>query len=200
MPEFDLSDTHAAAFCPACGAGYTAGRTSCADCDRELLPRSEVEARLAAADEALESPIATILDETELDESAVRPRDFDLSDPDAVAFCPSCGSGYRAGATRCTDCDSELVPRSWVEARANERDLEGESDEGPVPLSEIENSYRAHVLGSLLNDERIWFATETSRWGAVRFLVLTRDLDAAREVLSDVEQLPDSPPEIPDEG
>jgi hypothetical protein len=167
LPEFDLSDDHAAAFCPACGAGYTAGRARCADCDRELLSRAEVEAKLAEAGDALEEPSP---DEPELDETAGEPPEFDLSDPDAVAFCPSCGSGYRAGTIRCWDCDSELVPRSSVEARANQPHLERESDE-PVPLSDLTNSYRAHVLGSLLNDEGIWFATETSTWGAVRFLV-----------------------------
>ncbi len=192
LPEFDLSDVHAAAFCPTCGAGYTAGRERCADCDEELLPRSEVEAKLAAAGENLESSIP---DEIESRETAVEPPEFDLSDPDAVAFCPSCGSGYRAGASRCTDCDSELVPRSWAETRAGERRV----DDAPVPLADIESSYRAHVLGSLLNDEGVWFANETSSSGAARFLVHPRDLDVARDVLSDLEQLPDTPPEIPDE-
>jgi hypothetical protein len=196
LPEFDLSDTHAAGYCPVCGAGYTAGPTHCADCDRELLSRSEVEAKLAEADEGHESPGSG---ELESDEPARKPPDFDLSDPDAAAFCPSCGSAYRAGTARCTDCDCELVPRSWVEARANEPDLEHERNEAPVPLADIENSYRAHVLGSLLNDEGIRFGTETSSWGAVRFLVFARDLDVAREVLSDLDQLTDTPPETPEE-
>lgn len=40
---------------------------------------------------------------------------FDLSDPDAISFCPSCGAGYTARVVQCTDCNEELVPRSRVE-------------------------------------------------------------------------------------
>jgi hypothetical protein len=190
-PEFDLSDGNAAAFCPACGAGYTAGRERCADCDQELLPRSEVEAMLAAAGEDLEESIP---EEPAFGDGAGPPPEFDLSDPDAAFFCPSCGSGYRAGASRCTDCDTGLVPRSSAEARASERGV----DDSAVPLADIESSYRAHVLGSLLNDEGIWFATETPGRGAVRFHVRPGDLHLAQDVLSDLDQMPDTPDEIPD--
>jgi hypothetical protein len=85
------------------------------------------------------------------------------------------------------------VPRSSAESRASESEV----DDSPVPLADIESSYRAHVLGSLLNDEGVWFATEASRPGAVRFHVRARDLDLARDVLSDLDQLPDTPPEMP---
>jgi hypothetical protein len=191
LPEFDLSDGHAAAFCPACGAGYTAGRERCADCDQELLPRSEVEAMLAAAGEGLEESTP---EEPAFGDTAGPPPEFDLSDPDAVLFCPSCGSGYRAGSSRCSDCDTGLVPRSSAETRASE----GEVNDSPVPLADIEGAYRAHVLGSLLNDEGIWFATEASGAGAVRFHVRAGDLHLAQDVLSDLDQMPDTPPEIPD--
>jgi hypothetical protein len=46
------------------------------------------------------------------------PPDFDLSDPDAVAYCPSCGSGYTARARRCEPCDVALVPRVEIAAAA----------------------------------------------------------------------------------
>ncbi len=191
LPEFDLSDGNAAGFCPACGAGYTAGPDRCADCGEELLSRVEVEAKLAVAGEDLESSIP---DEPESGEASGGSPEFDLSDPDAVVFCPSCGSGYRAGAARCSDCDTELMSRSWVEARASERAVA----DSPVPLADIESAYRAHVLGSLLNDEGIWFATETPGRGAVRFHVRARDLPRAQDVLSDLDQMPDTPPETPD--
>jgi len=35
LPEFDLTDGNAAAFCPACGAGYTAALERCADCAKD---------------------------------------------------------------------------------------------------------------------------------------------------------------------
>jgi hypothetical protein len=190
LPDFDLSDDSAAAFCPACGAGYTAGRNRCADCDEELLSRSEVESMLAAAGGEAEPSIP---DEPEPVAGAGEPPEFDLSDPDAVAFCPSCGSGYRAGVALCSDCDSDLRPRAWAEARASE----GPVDDSLVPLADLQDSYRAHVLGSLLNDEGVWFATEASSPGVVRFHVRARDLDLARDVLSDLDQLPETLPEIP---
>jgi hypothetical protein len=113
--------------------------------------------------------------------------EFDLSDPDASVYCPSCGSGFRAGATRCADCDRDLVPRSWVEARAREPAGEHESIDAPVKLADVENPFKADVLGSILNQEGIWFATQPTGWAAIRFVVRSRDLDAARQILSDLD-------------
>ncbi len=196
LPEFDLSDTDAAAFCPACGAGYTAGHLRCVDCNDELLPRSQIEAKIAAS-EAVEtqSPEAP-----ELEETTGGLPEFDLSDPDAVAFCPSCGSGYRAGPLRCADCDRELLPRSWVEARTIGPAFEPTGADTPLLLADVENSFKAHLLGSVLHDEGIWFASEPSAWGAVRFLVLPRDLEPARRVLSDLDEIQKTPLELPDES
>lgn len=50
----------------------------------------------------------------------MKPVRFDFSDPDAAAFCPSCGAGYAPGATCCLDCDSALVPRSEIEAQGGQ--------------------------------------------------------------------------------
>jgi hypothetical protein len=197
QPEFDLSDTHAEAFCPACGAGYTAGHSRCADCDQELLPRSQIEAKLAATGEAVELPSP---EAPELEDTAGRLPEFDLSDPDAKAFCPSCGSGYRTGPVRCVDCDRELLPRAWVEARTIGPAIEPDSVDAPVLLVDVENSFKAHLLGSALHDEGIWFASEPSAWGAVRFLVLPRDLDLARQMLSDLDEIQKTPLELPDES
>lgn len=198
LPEFDLSDTHAAAFCPACGAGYAAGHSRCADCDQELLPRSQIEAKLATTGEPVQLPSA---EAPELAETAVRLPEFDLSDPDAVAYCPSCGSGYRAAAlVRCADCDRELLPRSWVEARAKAPALEPTGVDAAVVLADVGNSFKAHLLSSALHDEDIWFLSEPSAWGALRFLVLPRDLDLARELLSDIDEIQETPLELPDES
>ena len=39
---------------------------------------------------------------------------FDLSDPDAAAFCPSCGAGYTSQVQDCSDCGVALVPKSQI--------------------------------------------------------------------------------------
>ena len=44
------------------------------------------------------------------------PPDFDLSDPDAVGYCPACGYGYTARASRCKSCDVALISRAEAEA------------------------------------------------------------------------------------
>lgn len=194
-PVFDLSDPDAAAFCPACGAGYTAGRSRCADCDEELIPRSQIEAKLAATGEDVESQST---EEPELQETGSIP-EFDLSDPDAVAYCPSCGSGYRVGPVRCVDCDRELLPRSSVEAGAIGPAIETNGAEAPVLLADVENSFKAHLLGSALSEEGVWFASEPSAWGAVQFSVLPRDLAFARQVLSDLDEMQKTPLDSPEE-
>ncbi|HXV65405.1 MAG TPA: hypothetical protein VEK15_32215 [Vicinamibacteria bacterium] len=182
-PSFDLSDPDAVAYCPACGAGYGRNADRCVECDMELLPRAEVEKRVArdqpqkelgttislctlanaeawllAAElkqagipfftkehgilginfagvklpavefvvpmEKVEGARRVLSDIEEREELPVdeddivepngRPR-FDLSDPDAVAYCPACGAGYGHNGDRCVDCDMELLPRAEVE-------------------------------------------------------------------------------------
>jgi hypothetical protein len=186
--EFDLSDPDAAMFCPACGAGYTAGRSRCADCDRELLGRSEIEKRLRAVEP---EPEPSTEEEPSPEEPPSQLPEFDLSDCDAMSFCPACGSGYRAGPATCSDCGTELKPRSWVEARL---ELGSEESLDSVRLADIENSFKADVLGSALRDLGIRFVTQPTGWAAVRFLVPLRELDLARQVLADVDEMEESPP------
>jgi hypothetical protein len=183
LPEFDLSDEDAAMFCLACGAGYTAGRTRCADCDRDLVARSELEEFRKAVQEETEPSIE---EAPPSDEPIAMLPEFDLSDPDAISFCPACGSGYRAGPSTCSDCGTELRPRAWVEAR-----LERGSEPTPdyVPLADIESSFKADVLGPALSDEGIRFVTEPTGWGPVRFLVPRLDLDYARQVLAEIDRI-----------
>ncbi len=189
--EFDLTDAAAAAFCPACGAGYGAGPTRCADCGRELISRSEIEAILAPAG-ADEEPETR--DEPPLEESAFSSPEFDLSDPDAVSFCPRCGCGYRAGPLVCVDCDAELRPRSWVETRT---ELESGVSIDEVFLVDIESSFQADVLRSALRDQDVLFVIRPTASHALRFLVRPVDLDLARQVLADVDEIP--PLELPEE-
>ncbi len=179
IADFDLSDADAAAFCPACGAGFTAGRSRCEDCAVDLLPRSEIE----AARETSEQPIAPKL--TFHQPIDICP-EFDLSDPDAVAFCPSCGSGYRAGPLVCVDCETALRPRSWVETRP---ELVYDPAVDPVILADVENAFRADVLDSALHDQGIWFVTQPTGSRALRFLVRPFDLDLARQVLADIDEI-----------
>ena len=195
-PEFDLSDADAEAFCPACGAGYTSRRSRCADCDQELLPRSEIETMLAGVDEPEKTPRP---EEPAPEGTAGATPEFDLSDPDAVAFCPACGSGFRAGPLRCGDCDRELVPRSFAEAPTSRAAPESTHPDHRVFLADVGNSFKANLLASVLSDEGIRFATEPSPWGAIRFLVLPRDLDAARNLVSDMDENAGTL-ELPDEG
>ena len=92
--------------------------------------------------------------------------DFDLSDPDAVAFCPSCGAGYTAGATECVDCQVEL----WSPARVkeelqhrteNELDVSGDAaatvdNTTPVLLCSIYDPLEAGEVERELSEARIW--------------------------------------------
>jgi len=66
------------------------------------------------------------------------PPEFDLSDPDAVAYCPSCGSGYTARARRCEPCEVALVPRAEIAAAA-----------GPAPEPVAEASDAAEETRAL---------------------------------------------------
>jgi hypothetical protein len=182
LPEFDLSDPDAAMFCPGCAAGYTARVSRCADCDRELIPRSEIEELLAAAADR-EEP-ASLTGPAAIEEPPLPLPEFDLSDPDAVAFCPGCGAGYRAGPLVCTDCGTDLRPRSWVESNPGASEEPGAD---PVALADVDNLFRAHVLASALRDQEIWFLTQPAGSG-FRFLVSSSGLDLARQILSDIDE------------
>jgi hypothetical protein len=134
---------------------------------------------------------------------------YDLSDPDAVFFCPSCGSGYTAQATRCADCDEQLVSRTWVEAHPHEEQAhEGYAVEVPLPgrlqhevadpgstvvLCRIDDRLKASFLESLLNEAEILFYTKEghiqsgllsrSMAGIFDFFVTERDLHRALELV-----------------
>jgi hypothetical protein len=102
-----------------------------------------------------------------------------------VAFCPTCGSGYRAGPLVCADCQTELRPRSWVETNLG---LEDDSGVEPVVLADVENTFQAQVLASALRDSTIRFATQPLAPAVLRFLVHPVDIESARQVLSDIDE------------
>jgi hypothetical protein len=44
-------------------------------------------------------------------------RDFDLSDPDAAAYCPSCGAAYTSEGGTCADCGVAVIPRAQISSK-----------------------------------------------------------------------------------
>lgn len=81
---------------------------------------------------------------------------YDLSDPDALFFCPTCGSGYTAKATRCVDCDELLVPRSWVESQMHEQSQQHDTGEA-VRLCRVVDRFEANFLKEELDTAGIPF-------------------------------------------
>lgn len=131
------------------------------------------------------------------------PPEYDLTDPDAVAFCTSCGSGYTARATRCAPCDAALVPRGEIEAsvRAAPNDTEPDADdEETVTLCRLHEPVKANLLESALEQAGVpcWV-----RWGPLdpidlvgsrqlmEFRVPERYIEEARRILKEIE---DGPP------
>ncbi len=125
--------------------------------------------------------------------------DFDLSDPDAVSFCPSCGAGYTARAARCTDCDESLLPRSWAEARLREV----ESDrQATAPLCRLDDRLKAAWLESQLEEARIQFFVRelgpqqgllaSGLGGLLEFVVSQEDIERAGELLLGLDEIGES--------
>jgi hypothetical protein len=121
---------------------------------------------------------------------------FDLADPDAVSFCPTCGAGYTAKATRCRDCDEELVPRSWIEAKLFEEEMK--ADSGPtVSLCRVDDRLKAGLLESALEEAGIEFYSkeigvrhglmDRGLAGRLEYYVLGSDLERAKKLLIELE-------------
>ena len=120
---------------------------------------------------------------------------FDLSDPDAVAFCPSCGAGYTAGTARCLPCGADLVSRADAEAR--ERATAGDEEAiSAVSLCRTPDRAEAALLESDLTRAGIRFFTRElgiqplsfeGLPGLIEFVVAADDLEPAREILRRVE-------------
>ena len=124
---------------------------------------------------------------------------FDLSDPDAVSFCPSCGSGYTARAARCTDCGENLISRSRAEAQMQEA-VDASDIRATVPLCRLEDRLKASLLESGLEEAQVKFFVRelgvqpglASRGlgGLFEFVVSEEDLDRAEQILSRLDELP----------
>jgi hypothetical protein len=130
------------------------------------------------------------------------PPDFDLNDPDAVAYCPSCGSGYTASVTRCAPCGVVVVPRYHIEATTRFRhQIETGTDEAEATLllCELDEPVKANLLALELDRAGVpyWMRPTpldpffiTGAPHLFEFRVLARYLAEARQVLQRVESYP----------
>jgi hypothetical protein len=133
---------------------------------------------------------------------------FDLSDPDAVSFCPSCGAGYTARVVRCNDCDEDLVPRSRIEYELLQKETGGDDIGATVPLCQVENRLKAGLLESALEEAGIRFFVKElgiqpgllnrGLAGRFEFVVAEQDLDRAKATVAGIEELEETVP--PDDG
>ncbi len=130
--------------------------------------------------------------------------EFDLSDPDAVAFCPSCGSGYTARATRCEPCDVALIPRAQAETASTEAppsDIdEAAADEATVSLCQLVDPAKANLLGLELEQAGVPYWVRMTPLdpfglpGFTEFRVPERYIDEARDGLRRIEEYPSGGP------
>jgi hypothetical protein len=129
-------------------------------------------------------------------------------------FCPRCGAEYRAGFTRCSDCDLELVderpgehPDKHLDEPLDERPAENPSDDGKpsqlVVVGTSHSEFEARVAESALadagieavvrNDDAGGFYPFLSFTQGVQLLVRAEDAKEAREILSDTTPDPEPP-------
>jgi hypothetical protein len=131
---------------------------------------------------------------------------YDFADPEAVAYCPECGLGFRITEGRCGDCDAMLISRAQaLEAWRLSPPLD--TNERSVFLRATVTLVDTELVRARLESAGIGFATgDMSRqvWGPllgtdgeVRFFVEERDLARALEALADV-KLSESPEAGPD--
>ncbi len=122
-------------------------------------------------------------------------------------ICPNCGSEYRPGFTRCSDCDVDLVEPSPPQEEPPQIDL--------VKIFEAGNPAVVPVVESLLTDAGIEFMTQSEPiqhlfgWGTfgsnlnfvigpVYFLVRSEDAAEAREIVAHLEDPTPPYPSDPD--
>ncbi len=123
-------------------------------------------------------------------------------------ICPKCGSEYRDGFTRCSDCDVDLVAPPPPPPPDDRAGIE------LVKVWEGGNPALVPVIESLLDDAGIEYSTTSENlqdlfaWGRVgggfnyaigpiMFYVRAEDEQDARAIIAGLAQAP--PPELPDE-
>jgi Putative prokaryotic signal transducing protein len=97
-------------------------------------------------------------------------------------FCPNCRSEYRAGFTRCSDCDVALVAELPAEEEPEFVDL--------VEVLSTADVGQISLIKSILEAEEIPYLPQCENFNlgrniAVRFLVPRDYLAQAREILVD---------------
>jgi hypothetical protein len=107
-------------------------------------------------------------------------------------ICPECGSEYREGFTRCSDCDVDLVEPTAAGPEIREPELRERKPEiRLVKIYEGTDPSLQSLVESLLRDAEIAFTIRNEfGWqgrhlgGPVEFWVAGDDETAARELLA----------------
>src|SRR5437667_3165601 len=125
---------------------------------------------------------------------------FDLSDPDAAGFCPSCGSGYTPRVTRCAQCGVALVLRGQIEAGPAEPEPPDLNDDGEstIALCQFAEPAKASVLGLELEQAGVPYWTRPAPFDPVldlagapkgfEFRVPAKYIEEARSALARVDE------------
>jgi hypothetical protein len=126
------------------------------------------------------------------------PSRSDLSDPDAFAFCPSCGAGYRAGITHCSDCQLELTPRAEIEQQAVRDRSQTDEAGGMKKVYSTTRPLIAQMLTQALQEHDIAAQVEGEQAGRhlaqpVTIWVPEKQYAEAERIISGIEESPPDP-------
>ncbi|MCU0232142.1 MAG: hypothetical protein MUC67_12350 [Acidobacteria bacterium] len=122
------------------------------------------------------------------------PTRYDFTDPEAIAYCPECGLGFRVAEGRCQDCDALLLTRGealdeWRQsppADAGQRSVFLHATATMVDTQLLRAQLESAGIGFVTSDMPQVWGPLLGRDAEVRFFVEERDLARALEVLVDV--------------